>query len=198
MNGLLIKAATKRILRTSWGEVGWKGSWGQDAPLQKSLLVKGTSKTQQNPPCLITLKCHYSQTSIRNIQNPPYMFWYVINLQHKDRWLQITTETTMSSGERQEKKILRNPNHGYRVRLPCHWTLQCMFRAQITWLLLRNIPQALSRRMKKSLRNGLMGGVTNMKMIMCTNHTTDITILPQSTYRAKQKGMFILSVVSNL
>jgi hypothetical protein len=43
-----------------------------------------------------------------------------------------------------------------------------------------------------------MGGVTNMKIIMCTNHTTDITILPQSTYRAKQEGMFILSVVSNL
>jgi hypothetical protein len=52
------------------------------------------------------------------------------------------------------------------------------FSAQITSSLLKNIPQALSRQMKKSLTNGLMGGAINMKMIMCTSHTVDSTILP--------------------
>ncbi len=39
------------------------------------------------------------------------------------------------------------------------------FRAQITSSLLENIPQALSRQMKKSSTNGLMGDAINMKMI---------------------------------
>jgi hypothetical protein len=51
--------------------------------------------------------------------------------------------------------------------------------------LLKNIPQVLSRQTKKSFTNGLMGGTTKMKMIMCTSHTIDSTILPQSTYREK-------------
>ncbi len=88
-------------------EVGWNGSSDQGAALQRSMQIKVTSKTHQHPPCLITMKCHYSQTSIKNIQNPPYMVDVMSStccMLRSERWLQITTETTMSGGERQEKK----------------------------------------------------------------------------------------------